>query len=390
VNGRLKTAMRPIASLRLTVPLLAAAMLLVYFGTIAQSEHDILAVQRDFFRCFVIWSSGLTIFPGYRLGFPFPIPVPGGYVIGGLMLVNLVAAHAVRFKLTWKRAGIIAIHAGIILILLGELFTGLFAVEMQMAIKEGETVNVAQDVRHPELVIIDPSGKSKDRLVAVPAPLLKPGSVIDDPRLPFEVRVERYYRNSRVVGPMEPLAKKVERLATAGPNANHLVAELPDELSIETVNFPSAFISLRKGGENLGTWLVSIYLDAQDVVVDGKTYRIALDFRKYYKPYSVTLVDFDHERYPGSDIARQYTSRVVLNDPGQKEQREALIYMNHPLRYGGETFYQAGAPQPDVTVLQIVDNPAALLPYISCLLVGGGLLLHFIPKLAGFLKARRA
>lgn len=380
--------LRPIASLRLTVPLLAAAMLLVYFGTIAQTQQDILAVQKNFFRCFVIWSSGMTLFPGHRIEFPFPIPIPGGYVIGGLMLVNLLAAHAVRFKLTWKRAGIIAIHLGVILILLGELFTGLFAVEMQMAIEEGQTNSVAQDVRHPELIVIDTSDPRHDTLIAVPQSRLIPGSVIKDDRLPFEVRVERYYRNSRLVGPMEPIAATLLR-ATAGRHASRLIAELPDELSLEKVNFPSAFLSLHRGGKDLGTWLVSISLTEQTIEVDGKTYRLGLDFRRYQKPYSLTLVDFERDKYPGSNIARQYKSKVILRDPQRNERREAEIYMNHPLRYRGETFYQAGAPTADTTVLQIVDNPAAMLPYLACILVGGGMLLHFVPNLVGFLRKRK-
>lgn len=385
----MKSVLRSIASLRLTVPLLAAAMLLVYFGTIAQSEQDILAVQRDYFRCFVIWSSGMTLFPGYRIKFPVQIPVPGGYVIGGLMLINLLAAHAVRFKLSWKRVGIIAIHLGIILILLGELFTGMFAVEMQMAIQEGQTNSVAQDVRHPELIVIDTSNPLHDTLIAVPQSRLQTGKVITDSRLPFEIRVERYYRNSRLVGPMEKVPTALLR-ATAGQHANRLIAELPDELSLEKVNFPSAYLRLSRSDQDLGLWLVSIHLTEQTIKVGDKTYRIGLDFRRYQKPYSLTLVDFEHDKYPGSNIARQYASRVILRDPQRNERREAEIYMNHPLRYRGETFYQAGAPMADTTVLQIVDNPAAILPYIACILVGGGMILHFVPNLVTFLRRRQA
>jgi cytochrome c biogenesis protein ResB len=42
-----------------------------------------------------------------------------------------------------------------------------------------------------------------------------------------------------------------------------------------------------------------------------------------------------------------------------REDREVLIYMNNPLRYAGETFYQAGFDERDerVTILQVCETP---------------------------------
>ena len=54
------------------------------------------------------------------------VPVfPGGYTIGGLLLLNLVAAHVYRFKFEWKKSGILLTHLGLIVLLVGELLTGL-------------------------------------------------------------------------------------------------------------------------------------------------------------------------------------------------------------------------------------------------------------------------
>ena len=45
--------------------------------------------------------------------------------------------------------------------------------------------------------------------------------------------------------------------------------------------------------------------------------------------------------------------------------------MNQPLRYAGETFYQASFANDDRTsILQVVRNPGWLLPYIACAMVG--------------------
>jgi hypothetical protein len=52
--------------------------------------------------------------------------------------------------------------------------------------------------------------------------------------------------------------------------------------------------------------------------------------------------------------------------------------MNQPLRYLGKTYYQASFGKGDtLSILQVVENPGWLLPYISCVLVTLGLLIHF-------------
>jgi cytochrome c biogenesis factor len=54
-------------------------------------------------------------------------------------VVNLIAAHLARFKVSWKKAGLLVLHTGVILLLLGQLFTSLFQVEIQMRLDQGET-----------------------------------------------------------------------------------------------------------------------------------------------------------------------------------------------------------------------------------------------------------
>ena len=80
-----------------------------------------------------------------------------------------------------------------------------------------------------------------------------------------------------------------------------------------------------------------------------------------------------------------------LTDPDRGVDREVVISMNNPLRYRGETFFQADVLPGDTgTVLQVVENPGWLLPYLSCGLVGVGMMLHFGIYLVAFLKRRSA
>jgi len=132
------------------------------------------------------------------------------------------------------------------------------------------------------------------------------------------------------------------------------------------------------------------------VKVGDKTYEMALRFRRYYKPYTLHLIKFTHEVYPGTNRPKDFASRVRLVDPRHNEDRETVIYMNNPLRYDGHTFYQSGFNDEEVTgtgktsFLQVVDNPAAWLPYVSCIMIGGGMLVHFSIALVGFLRRRLA
>lgn len=61
--------------------------------------------------------------------------------------------------------------------------------------------------------------------------------------------------------------------------------------------------------------------------------------------------------------------------------------MNSPLRYGGETYYQASfEPGDKVSILQVVHNPAAATPYVACALICVGLLAQFLTHLFGFAR----
>ena len=65
--------------------------------------------------------------------------------------------------------------------------------------------------------------------------------------------------------------------------------------------------------------------------------------------------------------------------------------MNNPLRYQGETFYQASYdPDDGGSILQVVHNPSWLTPYLACVMVAFGLTWQFLSHLIPFLKRRMA
>lgn len=84
-------------------------------------------------------------------------------------------------------------------------------------------------------------------------------------------------------------------------------------------------------------------------------------------PFSLTLQGFKQNYYQGTDIAQAYESDLSVNDTHQSW--PALIAMNSPLRYKGYTFYQSSVltlPNKEIaSVLNVVENPAWLFPYIA-------------------------
>jgi ABC-type transport system involved in cytochrome c biogenesis permease subunit len=408
VIGGIKKALRPLASLYLTVALLLLSMLLVYGGTAVQKQMSIEDVQKQFFHSwFVRVPLDPFCHPFAAVGSATWLANWGFWTVGGytlivLLLANLFAAHSVRFKLKWKRAGIIAIHLGLIVMLFGEVFASLFSVESQMMIDQGQTVSYTYDLHHVELAVIDASPADHDDVTAVDLSQLEPGKVTNLPSLPFEIRVDGYYANSSPLGPIQQSATAVAK-ATAGENQKLKIqpeAKVAGSEGART-DAASAFVTLFSGGKNLGTYLVSQWAEqmpslvkAETVEVNGKTYRLDLRFRRTYKPYRVTLIKFSHDLYPGTDVPTNFSSLIRLEDPARNVNREVKIWMNHPLTYPslrGETFYQQSfLPGDRTTILEVTHNPAWPLPYIGLALGLLGMIAHFGMNLRGFLRRQSA
>ena len=379
-----------LTSLKLTIICLAAAIVLIFAGTLAQVNLGIYEAQQRYFQSLFVW------WPAEGRGFKLPI-FPGGHLIGAVLLVNLIAAHAKRFRLVWRKLGIHLTHAGLIIMLAGGLFTDLFAVESNMRLSGGDTRNYSESPRSMELAVIDTSEPELDQVTAIPDAVLRRKQTIEHPSLPFRINVRNFFQNSRLrmLSEAESTARPI---ANQGPGAQIAVEAVPRATGMDDRDVMSAAIEIvpvesanGRAAPPLGTWLVSDALGApQTFSCAGRTWQIALRPARYYKPYSVTLQKFTHERYPGTEIPKDFSSRVTLIDPEQSVNRDVLIYMNHPLRYRGETFYQAGFERDDrTTILQVVRNPTFIAPYIACIVVAAGLLVQFGYHLIGFSRRRR-
>jgi len=99
-------------------------------------------------------------------------------------------------------------------------------------------------------------------------------------------------------------------------------------------------------------------------------------------PFSIKLLDFQLERYPGSMTPASYASEVVLIDKEQGIEQPYRIYMNHILNHRNYRFFQSSYdPDEKGTVLSVNHDPGTLPTYIGYLLLAIGMIWSlFIPN----------
>jgi hypothetical protein len=371
---------KPLTSLKLTVFCLACAMILVFVGTLDQVNIGVYEAENRYFKSFFLYFT----LPGSVLRIPW---FPGGYLVGGLLLLNLIAAHLARFRFSWKKAGILVLHSGVILLLLGQLFTSLFQVESQLRLNQGETKNYSVSYYHDELAVIDTSSPDFDQVFSIPDSQLYKGHKVRLPVDSLEVDINEYFTNSVLAAP-DRLPSSNDPHLQIGPMAVSVRRERT--YKEDERNLPSAAVSVWNGGSKVGSWnLTAGFARPAEFQAGGKNYQIVLRPKRLYKPFAIQLVQFSHDRYAGTDIPKNFSSRVRLLDPSHHEDRETLIYMNNPLRYEGMSFYQSGFDNNDTTtILQVVQNPSWLIPYISCALIALGMLIQFGMHLISFVRHR--
>ena len=373
-NARWNRVVGALSSLKLTLVCLALLMALTVICTLAQvplGTH--VAVDRTI-RTFLVWwqpeASSLKI------------PVfPGGGLVGFVLFVNLALAQFLRLDWSRRKAGLWIMHLGLALLFLGEFATAFFQVESHMPVEIGQTRDFTEDYRRLELAVVDATDAARDTVTSIPDSIVKAGGEIAHASLPFKLRVKRYYDNAELHmrRPTDPPSE-----ATGGVGANLLVPPEPPVSGDDQQNAAAALVSaVAADGRNLGTlWLSNALGAPQGFLLDGRDYKLSLRPRRYYLPFSLTLKEFHHDRYAGTDIPKNFSSLVRLKDPMRGEDRDVLIYMNNPLRYAGKAFYQASFGKNDtLSVFQVVRNPGWLIPYLSCALVALGMMLHFGLKL---------
>ena len=92
---------RAITSLRVTVVCLACLMVIVFWGTIYQTDYGLYASQQRFFYSWYFLAGGF-------------IPLPGARLVMWVFSISLLGATILKLKYRWSNIGILMTHVGVL------------------------------------------------------------------------------------------------------------------------------------------------------------------------------------------------------------------------------------------------------------------------------------
>tara|TARA_Y100001970_G_C14204395_1_gene843066 strand:- start:1176 stop:2222 length:1047 start_codon:yes stop_codon:yes gene_type:complete len=339
-------------------------MVLVFVGTLAQKDSGLFAVQNKYFSSWILWISYL--------------PTPGGRMTMLIMFINLL--FFVFTKTLWKKSklGILIVHLGGILLMVGGGLTAMFSSEGNIVIAEGEKSNFIEDYHFMELAIVTTNNPNYDSFTIFDYPLLKVGNILKHNSLPFEIEVLGSLENCEPVRREKPAGMQYR-----GMLKSFILSDLVPSKE-EHLNRPGIIFHI----SNSGTFydgIYGLYLGQgvpQVITVNGVEYTIIFRKMRTYLPFEIELIDFKKVLHPGTGVAKSYSSDVNVIDSGIS--KFIKIEMNQPLRYKGYTFYQSSfieSSEGEMTVLAAVKNYGRLFPYISSIVMCFGLMVHLVLRL---------
>ncbi len=115
---------------------------------------------------------------------------------------------------------------------------------------------------------------------------------------------------------------------------------------------------------------------------------ISLGAKVINLPFSLKLIDFQLERYPGSMSPSSYASEVELTDKEKGiENMPYKIYMNHVLDYRGYRFFQSSYDRDEKgTILSVNHDPGTIPTYLGYIILALGMLWNIFAKKSRFQK----
>lgn len=372
-----------LASFRLASILLLLLMALTWFGTLEQVDHGLYNTIQKYFT----WKNFIVL-PDITInGKLLPIPLPGAYWVSALLFFNMLLGGVIKMKKTPKKAGIFISHLGILLLLLGGFVTHHFSKRGNMALYEGETADYAQSYHDHSIEISELNEAGEVINVSViPHSILqkvrKSGATaqaITHSTLPFSFEISHYLKNCR--------PRRVGPVAAGGTPSVDGYALFETELNkADEANLNGCYVKTSTGEDFL---LFSGAFAPYILKHEGTNYSIALRKAIWKMPFEVHLKDFNVEFFP-TGKPKKFESYVTRTENSLNE--EVKIYMNHPMRHNGFTFFQAswgpqegGLNQRLYSVFEVVKNPADQWPFYSIVVTSFGLIGHFAFMLGSYI-----
>lgn len=344
----------------LTCICLVFLFLLTLLGTLYQVDHGLYEAQQRFYNSYYLLLGGWC-------------PFPGTQTVMGVLLFNL-SGYMVNMLLAPRiRAGIITIHGGLMMMLLGGAVTHHFAQESQLTLAEGQIGNVTAGYHNWELALIRETDGKRD-VRAVDADNLAPGQTIDFGLTGVVVKVEQYFRSCLV---------EMSGAAANPPQSRMNIPALkavPGNKEPER-NIAGGVFTVAVGSETQRFLLFGEEdVSARPIDLNGQSHWLVLRHKRFQMPMTIELKEFIRDMHPGTEMARAFSSKVIMHADGAE--RNVTIAMNQPLRHRGYTLYQSSYredPQSGAqwSTFSVVHNYGRLIPYISTSLIVLGMLWHF-------------
>jgi hypothetical protein len=371
----------------LATVLLILLGLLTWFATLEQVEHGLHPTLNKYFD----WKS-VFLLPEIK-GKTVPLPLPGGYWVGVLLLVNLTLGGVIRIRKGWKHVGNLIAHFGIIFMLVAGGVAHHFSERGNMAVGEGESSDTAEDYFEYVVEVAEiKDGKASDIHVIRGKHLtdLAAGKnrLFMLPDLPFDLEIGGYLKNAVPVAITERAPDEGQLVAD-----NYYLAERPSEINAEA-NTAACYARVvgRDGVKSAPFILAGASFHPFTVEQGGRIFTVDMRKRLWPMPFTVKLDEFTAEFHPGTMRPSKFVSKITRVENGGEA--KVTIQMNEPMRYEGLTFFQAsygppgaGPGQKMYSVFEVVKNPADKWPEYSLYVVTFGMLVTFLTKLGGYLAA---
>jgi hypothetical protein len=392
---------RWLSGMGLATSLLVILMLLTWLATLEQVDHGLHMTLEKYFHFSkpLVYPDAAVIFSSLAGQEKYLPPLPGGYWVCALLVINLTLGGILRIRKGVKTVGVIMAHFGIIFMIVAGGVAQLKEERGVMMLAEqpgGGFPNVAdyaQSLTETTIEITEvKDGKTVGQVHFVKDAYYRDlegdeRRTVRLPKLPFDLELQGYVQNARPMAAASMAPPKGEPLVEGW----FLFSQTPNkETEMDTPGVHARVLGRDgKGGE---IFLLSTLARAPFTVeADGRSFVISFDKRVWPVPFQVKLVDARSEYHPNTSRPKLFESDIIRIEDGRES--KVFIEMNEPMRYGGMTFYQrtmmngvSGADrEASVSGFEVVRNPSDKWPEYSIYLSGFGLCLHFLLKLGGFL-----
>ncbi len=346
-------------------------MTLVFVGTVEQKDIGLFAAQNKYFSSTIIWF--------------YSLPLPGGLLTMTVLSINLFSFFLKPNIWNKNKLGVLTVHIGALILLIGSGITNIFSKEGNMVIIENEKSNYMHSFYYKEFTILNlDEYQDSIEVINFNEKLLSNNQILEYPNLPFQIKIENYFINSKIesrknnaITPLRGDAIKFE-----------LKEKFPEKEMNKNISGIMYQIISNDDAAN-GYYIYQLEQKMPEIITINKmNYALLLRPERTYLPFEIKLSDFQKTMHPGTNIAKSFSSEIFLIE--KETSRRILIEMNAPLRYKGYTLYQASFAElkdgRQATVLAVVQNYGRLFPYISSIIMCIGVLLQMIIRIPGLMK----